>query len=181
MKKSCLWAIFLALVCYGGLFAGEADLVLTYEQSAIVAIDWEGTGDLEGDGTLIFSDFGDTQTATLSILCNKLEGYKVTLYSANATSATGSVLVNGSDTISYTTAMDTSGVQNANITLSSLVLNNGAQPSLDVNFASTGDLPLNGSTSANQLLLTFVTDAFDGNLRPQGVYTDTITATIALN
>ena len=172
----------LALVAlFAASTATAANLSMSYVQPATTAIDWDGINDTNGDGTVSFSALGDAQTATLKVLCNAANGYKVTFNSSNATGTAASELKNGADAIAYTAVLGMAGVANATIVTQTLVLNNGATASVDVNFNGGGDvLPLaSGVANAINLDLTF--ESFSGDLFPAGTYTDTITATIALN
>ncbi len=180
--RRLLTAFVAGTALFASSTAWSANLTMTYVQAATTMIDWDGINDVDGDGSMTFSGLGDAQSATLSVLCNALDGYTVTFNSSNATGATTGELKNGSNAIGYTASMSTAGVNDATIVTNSLVLNNGSQESVDVNFNGGSDvLPVNASTEANEIGLTITLDSFDGNLKPAGTYTDTITATIALN
>ncbi|SCA64199.1 hypothetical protein SCG7086_CO_00020 [Chlamydiales bacterium SCGC AG-110-P3] len=170
------------IVVLAAIAAGinAADLTLQYEVTAVAGIDWDGTGDLDGAGSVTFASMGDVKQATLSIICNTTAGYDVTLTTSNATAGGASVLKSGSNTIAYTATMGVSGVENATITAQTLDLT-GAAPSLSVNFTGGSDvLPLDHTSTANEMVLT-LTLANDSVLRPAGTYQDVITTTIAVN
>ena len=181
--RKWLWITGLCLAAIVSTTNGwAADLTVSYTQPAQTAIDWDGIDDVDGDGTLTFASLGDTQAASLKVLCNSTNGYTITFNTANATGAGASEIINGGSAIPYTATLDTSGVANATVVTSSLVLNNVAQESVDVNFNGGSDvLPVGGASPANTISLSLTLTAFGGDLYPQGTYTDVITATIATN
>ncbi len=182
LRQSVPYAIATFSILAAGSSAWGANLTMSYVQPASTMIDWDGINDADGDGTVTFGTLGDAQNATLSVLCNSANGYTLTFNSSNATASNTGELKNGASAIGYTAAMSTGGVSDATIVTSSLVLNNGSRESVDVNFNGGSDvLPLDGATQANEIQLTITLDSFSGALHEAGTYSDTITATIALN
>lgn len=174
-------------LCVAALFTGMgaahgADLKLQYKQPAQAAIDWNGMDDQGGDGSLTFTALGQSEAATLSVLCNSINGYRITFHSPNATSRNQSSMINGAASVGYAVKMDTSGIQNANIVTDQLVLNDPSTDSVNVNFVG-GQLPIDGANPArvNRIVLNIQLQDFDGELRPVGTYTDVIRATIVMN
>ena len=177
-------ALFLGCLaaCLFGATHCDAVIVLTPSPPDETAIDWDGIDAMDGDGTVSFFDLGDTISVTLRVLCNQKAGYKLYLHSNNATAANESWLKKGTDQIRYTALMDVSGVLDARIATNSLDLLNGSTASLDVTFKRRNDvIPLDGNTEANEIRLDLTLDSSQGVLHPMGVYSDVITATVAIN
>lgn len=178
MIYKTLYALYLLLFLSAPL---SAVLVLPNSPPYVTAIDWDGIDDYDGGGTATFTTGGQTITATLKILCNKKQGYSVIFYSSNATGTTTSVLKNGTDTLSYTASMNTSGINNASITTNSLSINQPSRVSLNVRFTGSGNVtPQNGNTQTNVVVFSLTLQSISGLIKA-GTYTDTITATISVN
>jgi hypothetical protein len=155
-------------------------LTLPNAPPKVVAIDWDGMEDMDGDGTESFMNLGETITASLHILCNTNKGYNITFSSSNATAATASNIANGGNLIQYTGSIDLSGILHGNISTNSLDLTGSAQ-SLKVRFNRGQDVMPMDSSTANIVLLSLTLDGFQGALFPMGTYTDVITTTAAVN
>jgi hypothetical protein len=178
MRKTTIYLFLFTLLSPLHL---PATLILPNGPPWLTAIDWDGINQYDGDGTSTFTSGGQVITATLKILCNKNQGYSVIFYSPNATGTTASVLKNGSNTLSYTASMNSSGILNANITRSSLSINQISRHSLRVSFTGSGRVkPMNGNTQANVVVFSLTLQSITG-LITAGTYSDIIYASISLN
>lgn len=167
--------------------ADTQTLLVEYTLDKAVQAIWQGDDTVEtggGDGKLVL-DPAAPKTATLRVQCNSTNGYNVKFSSGNATGLDAAIMVKGAGgdaalEIPYNVALDITGITNATAA-SSLNLQDAANNDVNVTFPDPGDILPMDASSAHPIKMVVSLGSFDPYFKEEGLYQDTITATVSIN